>query len=122
MYVGPRIANFSGGVSNDINARGTILAGCSRATMAKVLVYWLLKSFNGKNAGLHFKTVVDDVSLQVVGTSRSITKTLADAGAALADGIEELRLLLSLFRTDLWRPPCSFPTVSELSGMRMALE
>ena len=53
LYVGPRVAVFDGVVSEVIEAGGTILAGCSCATvLAKVLVYRLLKSLSGRYLGL----------------------------------------------------------------------
>ena len=49
---------------------------------------------------LHLKKVVDDVSLQVVGTTRTITRSLNEAGIAFAEYFKDLRLPLSLSETE----------------------
>ena len=100
LYAGERAASFEGVVSDVIVAGGTILAGCSCATaLAKVLVYRLLRSLSGKYAGLHLKNVVDDVSIQVVGTSRFVANNLGRAGREFAEGLRDLRLPLSVDKT-----------------------
>ena len=64
-----------------------------------MLVYRLLRGLTGAYPGLHLKNVVDDVSLQVVGTVRFVVNTLGPAGLAFARGLEELRLPLSHGKT-----------------------
>ena len=81
MYSGPRIACFGGAVSEVVQAGGTILAGCSWATVvAKLLALRRLRSFRGNFAGRHLRNVVDDVSLQAFGITKTITKTLGGLG------------------------------------------
>ena len=71
FYAGPRVVGYGQACSEVIEAGGTILAGCSCATvLAKVLVFRLLSGLQGKYAGMHVKNVVDDISLQVAGTQR----------------------------------------------------
>ena len=67
--------------------------------MAKLLVFRFLKSLSGKYAGMHLKNAVDDVSLKVIGTPRTITKALGGAQIAFAEGLKDLRLLLSHSKT-----------------------
>ena len=100
LYGGARVAVFDGMVSDAIDCGGTILAGCSCATtLAKVLVYRLLRSLNKKYCGLHIKNVVDDVSLQMIGTVKFIKENLGRAGLHFARGLQGLRLPLSVAKT-----------------------
>eukprot|EP00973_Karenia_brevis_P053086 7380728-Karenia_brevis.AAC.1 len=67
--------------------------------MAKIVVYRLLASLSDKYASLHLKNVVDDISLQMVGTARMIVNQLGQAGMEFAEGIANLRLPLSVAKT-----------------------
>jgi hypothetical protein len=88
FYAGPRVAVYDGVCSQIINAGGTILAGCSCATaLAKVLVYILLSGLAHRYPSVHLKNVVDDISLQEVGTRRLVVRTLGEAGKDFARGI-----------------------------------
>ena len=108
LYAGARVAVFDGLVSDAIDAGGTIVAGCSCATvLAKVLVYRLLKSLSAKYAGLHLENVVDDF-LQMVGTLRYIQTYLGRAGSEFAEGIRALRLPLSSSNRSPLLLPCSW--------------
>ena len=50
------------------------------------MVFRLLRSLSAKYAGLGLKNVDYYVSLQLVGTTKIITKTLGEAGIAFAEG------------------------------------
>ena len=96
MYSGPRVATFGHCVSEVVHAGGTILAGCSRNYHpGQGPGLQAPKGLSGKYAGLHLKNIIDDVSLQVVGTRKTVTSTLGGAAIAFAKGLKDLRLPLS---------------------------
>eukprot|EP00959_Pyramimonas_sp_CCMP1952_P127236 2661550-Pyramimonas_sp.AAC.1 len=80
LYTGARALNFQGAASNLIEATGTILAGCSLATtFAKVVLHRLLVSVIAAFPALTIRNVIDDVSVQALGTTDFVCEQLGKA-------------------------------------------
>ena len=100
FYSGHRAVSYGQAVSEAFWAHGTIIPGCSCATtMAKVLVYRLLTGISQDFPSLHIKNVVDDVSMQALGSERIVGIVLSRAGIAFAKGVRRLGLPLSAKKT-----------------------
>eukprot|EP00972_Heterocapsa_arctica_P078950 11641184-Heterocapsa_arctica.AAC.1 len=96
LYEGFRAIAYGTSVSQAFWAVGTIIPGCSCATtMAKVLLIRLLRQIAANFPSMHIKHVVDDVSMQSLGTERFVGMVLARAGHQFALGIKRLGLPLS---------------------------
>eukprot|EP00959_Pyramimonas_sp_CCMP1952_P467938 9492425-Pyramimonas_sp.AAC.1 len=96
LYVGARVLTFQGGISDIVHATGTILAGCSLATsFARVVLYRLLSAVAAAYPSLMIRNVIDDVSMQSIGTVRLVGEQLGGAGVMLKEGFEKLKLVPS---------------------------
>eukprot|EP00972_Heterocapsa_arctica_P008770 1287091-Heterocapsa_arctica.AAC.1 len=67
--------------------------------MAKVLLIRLLRQISANFPSMHIKNVVDDVSMQSLGTERFVGMVMARAGHHFALGIKRLGLPLSSKKT-----------------------
>eukprot|EP00972_Heterocapsa_arctica_P011028 1616137-Heterocapsa_arctica.AAC.1 len=67
--------------------------------MAKVLLIRLLRPMSANFPSMHINNVVDDVSMQALGTERFVSMVMARAGHQFALGIKRLGLPLSAKKT-----------------------
>ena len=63
--------------------------------MAKVLLFRSLEAMAKSYPGLHLSNVVDDISLQVAGTLRMVSRSLGEAGVDFVSRLTKLRLPLA---------------------------
>ena len=97
LYAGNKAITFGQACSEPFNVGGTILAGCSCATvLAKVLFMRILIAVSGAFPSVWTENVVDDVSLQVLGPQRLVATVLRKAGNMLSLRLEGLRLPISV--------------------------
>eukprot|EP00959_Pyramimonas_sp_CCMP1952_P111671 2335806-Pyramimonas_sp.AAC.1 len=75
---------------------GTILAGCNLATtFAKVVLYRLLVAVTAAFPSRTMRNVIDDVSIQALGTGDFVCEQLGKAAIMMKGGFEQLKLILS---------------------------
>ena len=89
-----------------------MFAGCGCAiVMATLLFFMLIKSLSAKYPRFHLKNV-DDVSLQVVGTIKALTKALGGEELTLPKGPRHCDSRCHIRRSILWRRQGTLPTTS----------
>ena len=87
---------FMGCVSSVFHASGTVLAGCSLATsLARVLLFRLLTKVEGEHPSVMVRNVIDDISVQSIGTSLHVVRELGGVGGKLIAGLQQLRVVVS---------------------------
>ena len=100
LYSGPWAVVVNGAAGAILQAVGTILAGCSCATvLAKVLLHRLLARGTALYSSVQAKNVVDDVSLAAQGSACQVAALLGSASLVLLQGLADLRLPLSHRKT-----------------------
>ena len=100
LYAGPRAVSFNGAGSRAFEAGGTILPGCSCATtMARVILVRLLRGISAAYPSVDIKNVVDDVSMQAMGTVRHTALVMGRVGLQFHRGMVDLRLPLFCKKT-----------------------
>ena len=97
LYKGPRVLRLGQTYSQLVRTEGTVIAGCSHAnTLARFLCFRLLEKLGNAMPSAHLNNIVDDFSLQVLGSQRHVVAVVTRAGNELVDGLTELQLKVNL--------------------------
>lgn len=100
LYSGDRTISYRGASSQAFPVWGTIIAGCSCATsVAKLLLWRALARSTAVSPVVRARNVVDDVSLQAVGSLNTAVNQISAATLSLLASLAEKKLPLSLSKT-----------------------
>ena len=86
---GPRVVKLEGVCSEVVRTSTSIVAGCSAATtMLRVILLQSCDSFTTWSPQVRMKVVVDDISLQAIGSEGEVPPTLARAANKMVDMLQ----------------------------------
>ena len=100
IYGGFRAATFRGATSGAVRAYGTVIAGCSCATsLSKLLLLRALKDIDVRFPVVTVRNLVDDVTIQAVGPTKTVLQEAAGASTAFLKAVGDKHLPTSSGKT-----------------------
>ena len=97
IYAGVRRIALDGAYAEEAHAKQSVLAGCVHSTaLLRALMLRTLDRIQANWGGIRLRVVVDDISLQTVGTRRFVANTFPAASRELVRSLEvDLKLPVS---------------------------
>ena len=118
-YGGYRVAVLGGAASEPFCVGGTVVPGCSCAqSVAKLMLQRALRDLAQRCPAVLVKNIVDDVSLQAVGTHKVVVKELSRATTLLKAAASKLELPLEVNKK---RGDCRNARLGERLGAQTGL-